>query len=100
MKKSLPFALLTVVAAGAAAALGVHLARKNSDNKLVARITDYINGIKDSKDITCECTDVSETVVCECEPVACECEETPCECEETPCECEETCECEDAPEQE
>ncbi len=92
MKKSFSLAIFTIAAAGAAAALGVHLARKNSDNKLVAKITDYINGITDAKDVAvdvpCKCDSTCES------DTSCE-SDTPCECD-TSCECDTPCECDDA----
>jgi len=101
--KALPFAILTIAAAGAAAAAAVYLASKDRDNKLVARITDYLNGIKKSKNIPCDC-EVEEACCCECtEEVpaeeTCCCEEAPadeaCCCEEAPAD--EACCCEEAP---
>ena len=76
--KALSFALLTIAAAGVAAAVGVTLARKNSDNKIVAKITDYLNGIKKEKDIIiedeccCCCEDAPAEEACCCEEAAAE----------------------------
>ena len=90
--KALPFALLTIAAAGVAAAVGVTLARKNSDNKIVAKITDYLAGIKKEKEIAAD----EEVCTCCCEDAPAE-EACTCSCEDAPAEGVCTCSCEDAP---